>query len=213
MELDDFKHQLKAKLETVDNSASETTLKKALQGNTQSILGKLQKSLLFEIVFGFIFLAAFIYVAVTSPWWSIRVYFNIFNVLMVVFIILLMALWRKVKTVSAASEPVKNNLESVLKVLREFVKRYFQFTMGLIPVCFGLSFWLGYQNGVEAVNTNTALPELLHFSNANQVILFFVIYALVLTVGIYFFTKWYLKKLYGKYLDELELLIKELENN
>jgi MFS family permease len=212
MELDDLKYQLKAKLEAPNKPASEAALTKALHGNTQSVLGKLKKSLLFEIIVGILFLAAFIYVAVTSPWWSIRVYFNIFNVVVVVFLLYLFALLQKVNKVSASAVPVKTNLEMVLKVLSEFVKRYFQFTMGLIPVCFGLSFWLGYQDGMS-ISSDKPMPEFIHFSSSNQVLLFFGIYAIALTVGIYYFTKWYLRKLYGKYLDELAALIKELEHD
>jgi hypothetical protein len=32
-----------------------------------------------------------------------------------------------------------------------------------------------------------------------------------LTVGIYYFTKWYLKKLYGNYVNELKIYINELK--
>jgi len=210
MELDELKYQLKAKMEADTPNTSVETLNKALHSNSQSILGKLKKSLIFEIIVGIIFLIAFIYVSVTSPWWSIRVYFNVFNIVCVVFLLLLFSLLKKINQASASHVPVKSNLTSLLQVLREFVKRYFQLTMGLIPVCFGLSFWLGYQDGL---NNSSAIPEIIHFSSSNQALIFFGVYAVVLTIGIYFFTKWYLKKLYGKYLDELETLIQELDND
>ena len=36
-------------------------------------------------------------------------------------------------------------------------------------------------------------------------------YILIFGVGLYFFTRWYLRTLYGKYLDKLKVLLAELD--
>jgi hypothetical protein len=44
-----------------------------------------------------------------------------------------------------------------------------------------------------------------------QVMLFLGVYMIVLAISVYYFTKWYLKKLYGNYLNELKQYIAELD--
>jgi hypothetical protein len=94
--------------------------------------------------------------------------------------------------------------------LKEFTKRYFQFTMSLIPICIFFSGYLGYQDGKNGGSIEVFDKIGSLFSSTKQVLIFASIYIVALSVGVYYFTKWYLKKLYGKYLDELQGCINEL---
>ena len=83
--------------------------------------------------------------------------------------------------------------------------------MALIPICFIFSFYLGYTE-------KDPIPEIDGFIEKYKptkwlVIVGAVIYMTALSFGIYYFTKWYLKKLYGKYVDELKTYIAELKDS
>jgi hypothetical protein len=80
--------------------------------------------------------------------------------------------------------------------------------MALIPVCFTFAFVLGYNEPKHIPEVDSFAKS--HFSAAWQILLFAVVYVALLTVGIYYFTKWYIRKLYGRFLDQLKECIREL---
>jgi hypothetical protein len=51
---------------------------------------------------------------------------------------------------------------------------------------------------------------LKHFTAQWKLITFLLVYVLVLGVGVFYFTKWYLKKQFGRYVAQLKECIREL---
>ena len=192
MELDELKYQLKNKLSTDHAGRSNEDIAALLTKRTHSIIGKLKKNLWMEIIFGILIAVGFGFIGIMGKYVTLRIYFSIFAVLCAAFIVLLVYLLRRNTHLSSTTLPVKSNLQTIVNIIEEFVKRYFQFTMALIPVCLIFSFLLGYHEP-EPVPEVDGLGKNI-FSALWQVIVFLVIYMAVLTVGIYYFTKWYLKK-------------------
>jgi predicted membrane chloride channel (bestrophin family) len=82
--------------------------------------------------------------------------------------------------------------------------------MALIPICLIYSFALGYYDEQYQPSTNSTT------SNSVEpyiVIAITLAYITGFTLFIYYFTKWYLRKLYGKHLDNLKNLLDELNEN
>lgn len=205
MELDDLKLHLKQKPGEEQPVKTQDEITALLEKRTVSILDKIKKSLLFEIICCVGFVIACIATVFIAKYWYLKVYFGVFAVLLQPFFFVLLYLLKKMKKVYHHSMPVKKNLETLYSLLKEFVKRNFQFTMGLVPFCLILATWLGYHDP-----SKEHLPEGNNFGNNSSLILFLILYGVVLSVGMYFFAKWYLKKLYGNYLEQLQGLIKEL---
>jgi len=208
MELDDLKYQLKHKMSTDHAGRSDDDIATLLTKRTGSIVDKLKRSLWIEIIFGILIVMAFGYIGLFSNYNVLRIYFSVFAILSAAFVILLIYLLRRTSKLSATALPIKSNLQSIVNIIEEFVKRYFQFTMALIPVCFIFSFLLGY-------NDPDPIPAAEHFAkniilSEWQVIIVLLAYFLLLTIGIYYFTKWYLKKQFGKYVTQLKACINEL---
>jgi hypothetical protein len=89
------------------------------------------------------------------------------------------------------------------------MKRYFQFTMAMVPICLFFAGWLGYHE-------KSPVPELDKLIGKSHlgmtvVLIISVIYLISFSVGMYYFTKWYLHKIYGKYVLELKKCIKDLQ--
>jgi hypothetical protein len=171
------------------------------------VVNKLKRSLRFEIISGILITLGFAWLGLFSSYHAFRVYFSVFAVLSFLFIFLLVYLLRRTQELGDTVLPVKSNLLTLVSILDEFQRRYFQFTMALIPICFIFSFILGYRE--------RSIPELdtvSHrlFSDRWQVMVFFAVYMAALAIGAYYFTKWYLRKLYGKYVAELKNYIAEL---
>ncbi|WP_197637962.1 hypothetical protein, partial [Erythrobacter sp. YJ-T3-07] len=109
---------------------------------------------------------------------------------------------------SQSATPVKSNLQTIVNVFEEFIKRYFQFCMALIPVCFTFSLLLSSKDPIRVPQIDRIAAHL--FSASWQVYFFLVVYMLALASAVYYFTRWYLRKLYGKYIDQLKDCIEEL---
>jgi amino acid transporter len=209
MELDELKYQLNQRLATDHASRSNADISALLKKKTHSVISKIKRSLIIEMVLCVLFFVAMLYVCFITNYWSIRVYFGVFTVLTVLMTLVLYYLYRRTDTLSDSDRPIKANLQTLVGLLEEFVKRYFQFTMALLPVCFMFSMILSYADPVE-------IPEIEKFSvkvfTARwQVMVFLGVYMIALAISVYYFTKWYLKKLYGNYLNELKQYIAELD--
>lgn len=211
MELDELKLLLNAKQEMLVSEKSVTEIRALLNKKTQSVLGKLSRSLRIELIASTAFTIILLGTAFYTAYSSLRIYSIIFAVLCFLFLPVILVLLKKVNALALSALPVKNNLQQLHQVLRQFVRLYFQLTMALIPVATILAGWLGYHDQL-IINQQSAAAEVIQNSEAIKYIVILTIYLIAFTVGMYFFTRWYLKKLYGNYLAQLKLLIKELED-
>lgn len=208
MELDELKSLINHRLSADHSGRSAADIAALLTKKTVSVVDKLKRSLWIEIICCLAVIAAFTYLGFAGGYRSLRIYFSVFAVLSVVFLGIIIYLLRRTKQLSATALPVKSNLQIIVNIIEEFTKRYFQFTMVLIPVCFVFAFLLGYHEPKHIPAVDGFAKNL--FSATWQVMVFVLVYMALLAVGIYYFTKWYIKKLYGRYLDQLKECIREL---
>ena len=208
MELDELKSLINQKLSTDHTGRSAADIEALLTKKTVFVIDKLKRSLRIEIICCIVVIAGFTYLGVAGPYHSFHLYFSVFVVLSVVFLGIIIYLLRRTNQLSATALPVKSNLQTIVTLIEEFTKRYFQFTMALIPVCFVFAFILGYTDPDHIPTVDSFAQK--YFSAVWQIILFAMGYMALLTVGIYYFTKWYLRKMYGRIADQLKECIKEL---
>ncbi len=200
MELDELKYQLKNKL--ADHAGrSDADIAALLTKKTSSVIGKLKRSLWIEIICSILVIIVFGYIGITSNYQSYRIYFSVFTVLSFGFLLLLIYLFKRIVRLSSTSLPVKNNLQTIVTVIEEFTKRYFQFTMALIPVCFAFILILLYYDKQVVPSAG------VHLARKS---LFVGVYIILLSVFAYKFTRWYLKKLYANYVAQLKECISDL---
>lgn len=210
MNLDDFKVQINRQLEKQTSYAMPVTGITNLHTiKTNSILAKLKKSLQFEIVFGLAFVIAFTLLAVLSQVQGIKIYFGFFAFILAMFSFVLIYLFIKTKKASYIKLSVKENLVSLHCLLAQFVKRCFQFTMLLIPICFTSALYLAY-NDMQYHYTNST--QYFDVPLPKKYIVILIIVIAIFSVFVYFFTKWYLKKLYGNYLQQLKQMIDDIDS-
>lgn len=209
MDLDELKMQLNKRLEgnqsfemVVSNISSLNNIK------TNSVISKIKKSLVTEIIFSVIFIAIFTYVSLFSKNSSIRIYFSFFLVVISVFTGFLFYLLQRTNSLTSSADSIKDNLKKLHSLLSEFLKRYFQFTMLLIPICLLFSGYLGYLDSEHNINSNMLSTSI----NPKKYIILLGLMVVIFSVGMFFFTKWYLRKLYGNHLAEMKEMIEQLES-
>lgn len=211
MDLDQLKEQLKNKLEMDHTGRSSEDISLLLQKKTTSTLEKLKRNLWYETVLGIVFTLVFAIIAFTTKYQSIKIYFAVFAILFSFVMAFMVYLLNKTILLNTADQSIKNNLQSYVLFLDEFIKRYFQLTIALIPISGLFAGYLGY-------NEKTPIPFLDHYLGFEQlgigvIVVITLLYFGPLSIGIYYFTKWYLHKVYGKYVLELKKCIADLQDN
>ncbi len=209
MELDELKYQLNQRLGTERGSRTDEDFLELLQKKTHSVISKIQRSLMMEIIVCGIFVLVMSYILLTTPYWAFRMYFGILSVPVLIVGVVLVYLYRHTKSITTSPKPIRSTLSALVKLMERFVRLYFQLTMAMVPLCLTLSMLLAYKEPVSLPQLNKFFDQ---FINANWKTWGFIIaYVGGLAIGIYYFTKWYLRKLYGKYVDELKAYIQELD--
>ena len=211
MELDELKSQLKNKLSGEGNKTVQD-LGGMLYKRRGTLVSKLTKNLYLEMGLAIIFGSVFIYLANQSKLFTIQTGFTIIAIVCFVFAIAIALLIKKVAWLSKEAHPLKTSLEALIKILRLFVKRYFQFIVLLVPVCFFLSYWIGYSEPVRPQNIQISY-SVNTIPNDVSVYLFFVVYSVAIIAGVFFIARWYLRKLYVNYINELRTQLQDLQEN
>ncbi len=209
MELDDLKGLINQKLIEGSLDKTEHNFANLLKGKANSVVSKIKKSLWFEIACSFLVVLLFLGIAFSSSYHSLKIYFGLFGAVFIPFTYILFYLLKKVNEFEHSVLPIKGNLQQLIKMLEDFTRRYFQFNMALLPICFLLAFYLGL-NEKEPVAILDNLSIKLKVTKSLY-IGFIVGYSIAVIVGLVYFTKWYIRKLYGKYIEQLKSLLAELK--
>jgi hypothetical protein len=120
------------------------------------------------------------------------------------FAVYLLQLTKKINYYETTSFSVKESLQQVIDILSRFIQHYFQITMIMLPAAFIFGLVTGYMD----ITSNLAIK---HF-NWTRGLVFYCAFFIFWSIFTYFFTKWYIRKMYGKYLQQLKEQLKELEN-
>lgn len=198
MELDELKKELNQKISGGAQQRTEMQIASLLDSSATSIVQKLRRSLVAELVISVLFMCVCLYMIFFNPYWAYRVFFITFSVVGIGFTIVLFLLLKKIDALSGASN-VMQNLDKLIHILDEYVRRYLQLTLILLPICFVFGIWISYNDG----------EQVLKPLEKRSIALLAVTMVSLATI-VYFFTKWYLKKLYGNYIQQLKALLREL---
>lgn len=209
MELDELKGQLNQQLLSGFSNKPENKLAEMMKGKACSLLCKIKKSILFEITCCIIGIIGFVSISIIYHETAIRVYFGVFGIIFIPFIWVLWYLFKKIVAFENLVLPVKTNLKELIDLLSLFAKRYFQFNMALLPVCFFLAMALGYQQKEPIEGMEQMYLKLKGLTHFYSVII--IAYIVITMIALVYFTKWYIKKLYGKYIQQLQQLLSELK--
>jgi hypothetical protein len=204
MELDDVKSILNSKLDSEASTRSPEELSAYFNRKTISILGKIKRNMWFELKLTSIIVIAFaiIYVLYSSLYMR---FFMVFTAIFcIIFSVYIYSLYRKIIRFEQSSFTVKENLQQVIAILDRFAKIYYQVSMALLPLVFVLGIIVGYID-IRV----SGLEKSFHYTRG---LIFYFVWFLFWSVIMYFFTRWYIKKLYGKYITQLKNQLIELEN-
>ncbi|MBH2005134.1 MAG: hypothetical protein I8H66_10630 [Sphingobacteriia bacterium] len=211
MELDELKNKLNQKLETDHLQRTEEDIAALLNKKAHSVLNKIRRSLWFEVIFCLVFTVLLIYVSIASQYQSLRIYAGSFSVIMLLVTGVFVYLLKQTNIANSNNLPIRENLQIIVKLMDEFIRRYFQFCIALLPVCTLFAAVLQIYEKEAIVEIDLLIRKIRPAQS--QKLFFTIVYLVGSFAGLYYLTKWYLKKLYGNFVAQLKDYIRELEEN
>jgi uncharacterized membrane protein len=210
MELDDLKLLLNTSIDGATKK-SENEILVLLSANTKSLVSKLKRSIWIEIILTIACCILFSVFVFFSRYWAVRAYFSVSVIICIPFILVLILILQRIKILSYTDLTVKQNVEQIHAILKYYIKKANIATFFLLFFCLLYSFIVSY------LETKNNIHGIILFGFKKSAfslpfILFVIIYTIGLFTGMYYFSKWYFHKLYGQYLAELEICIKDLDD-
>ncbi|MEO6000950.1 MAG: hypothetical protein ABIN89_29155 [Chitinophagaceae bacterium] len=206
MELDEYKTVVGQKPFITYNYKAIPELEIVLAQRTESLMDTISKSLRLELVFALLFLLFDGYLLLFSAHNYLRILALLLLTFTISFIFYIVKLLKSILFQHILLSSVKHLLESYISIIHRFTRLYFQLTMVMIPLIFLLAFvsgYLDYRSQPLSLNNTFSLLNIWAYIGISALWSF----------AMYFFTKWYIKKLYGEHLNKLKEQLKELQND
>jgi hypothetical protein len=208
MELDELKNYLNRQLEEQSPLQSSEEISAILRNKSIGIVDRIRRSLWIEFVISLLAVMAVLYAKYLGGNYVMQIYFNIFLGITLLFFPIFIWLIRSTYQLSPELSSVKTNLTRLHLLISRFTRFYFIFSMAIfLPVIFYSLIAAVYER------SNQSLMESLQFYMQLPAVPLLLIGLYILGFGIflYFFARWYIRLLYGKYLDKLKDLLTELD--
>lgn len=201
MELEELKSIWKNS-EPAFQPKGENEIASMLKGKSVSIVDKLKRNVLFELIFTIVVGIGLLVYALSLPsgaakWLSIS-----FILMCLAYTIVYVKKLILLNRFNSVNENIRGNLVSLIESVTSYLKFYKRSYTILYPVyfCLGLLF-AGIERGAEAFFENLAKPRTLLLLTAMGGLLFFLSTRVA---------NWYLKKLYGNHLEKLKSLLSDI---
>lgn len=202
MELDNLK-DLWHNLKEDDHQDDDDQIIKILQKKSQSPIAKMKRNLFLELI-AVIILYAF------PIWYFWRAfegkYVEISILLSVAVLLFLFYYYKKNKLLGemqCVTCEVRSNLQRQLITLEKYVWLYFVSGILLVPIAY-------FAPGLIVILKYPGRDVSAEFTNSTTYIIFITIGVLI-TIGSYFFSRWYIRKLYGQHINRLKDLLLQME--
>jgi hypothetical protein len=182
----------------------EAELARMIKGGSNTLVSKLKRNVWFELVFTLVCLGALgaysLSLEAGALMWTI----------LALLVLLFSYSFYYIKKIillnqyNPVDENLKDNLSHLVERLDTYMKFYKRSYIILYPVFFALGLLFGVlERGAD---------HFIHKFENPIYSLSFALLAIVFMVGVYTITNWFLKKLYGNYIEKLKSLLAELQS-
>lgn len=192
MDIDNLKSSWKALQIEQEPILQDEQIRKLLRGKATDSISKIKRNILIE---GSLTVFLSLFFMVNESWFYSPYILPYLGVVM-----LLCLAWYTFKYSQIRKIDLQKNLKQALQQLIKTLDLYLKLYL------YG-SFFLGVSAAILPLFWKNVLQE----ASLNNILIIGGI-ALVVTPAYYLFIKWYIKKLYGDYVDELKEELKELED-
>lgn len=188
-ELEEIKEVLRVRLN--EKRPDAPSLHPGLLQRSSGTVSNLKRSLRFEMIACVAFLALTIISPLVLPVKGMVIYAVVVGSYCLLFLGYLSRLARRLDILHRQVPSTLRSLETIHSIIKEYTRLYFRLCLLSVPVFFGLAF-ASLGNGASL--------------GAEHILV-----VIAWTIIIYVFSKWYLRRLYGDHLAQLEININDLK--
>lgn len=127
--------------------------------------------------------------------------------LIVAYFMLLGWLYHHLNSVTLVISDLRLLLERKIALLSRFIRVYFWINMIIAPVVFPIAVFAGYFAGLDEAEEFSLI---FNFSDPDFKLLLAI--SVILILAFYPFLKWYIRRLYGRHVQQLEKCLEEISN-
>jgi hypothetical protein len=205
MELDDFKLAYQTHFEQVPDK-SGADLDGMLQQRSHTAIERIMRNLLWEVGASLVILVVLSLIMAT---WSSTIFRWVgagLVLISLIQVVLFTGQYRQLKArLNQATGSVHHHLREMVAIISRFVRIYYRYCLSSIP----LGALLGGYIGATADTSDPAFAALPEKPTMVFTVLSLVL-AVAAVIGTYFMLKWYIHRLYGRYLNELNQCLIDL---
>lgn len=205
MELDEYKTIIRQQAvnKRIQPFVSESEIH--VQKRSRSVINRIKRSLLLEMALAIPCVSLVLFITFKLQSIYIELYAYVVTALSICFTCYIFYLYRKIIHYQATIYSVKKTLELSISILEKFTRLYFLLTLVMVPLILIAGIALGYAS-IKKMGASAISP----YSNQQLIVLAGICLAWYCIM--YFFTKWYIRKLYGHHISELKEQLKELKS-
>lgn len=210
MELDDLRRQWQQPEPVALPVLTDLDLSALLKSRTLGLVEKMRRAAWLEIGY-----AVLMTIGMLVGWRLLRggkIPGPFLNMLMTTLVVLLLVMlvyyFRLLSVLKRMLEPatsVRQHLTTLAQGMRRLLNFYYRLTLCIEPVVMLLA--IGYYVGGELAH-----PGKMGWNFPSGFVAGILVAGIPMQVGIVYFTRWWVQRLYGQYLDRLESQLRELDD-
>lgn len=201
MELDNLKNIWQEFSSKETDSYDAQQIKGLLSGKSKGIIATIQQHLQYEIIITAICLVFFAVMPFIYKGHMLKILMGIWGLLCVIYLLFYRQKYHLVKTTSITNDNLKSTLDTLVHKLHQYTKIYFWSNVALIPL-------LQITNYILA---EVVMGDVFETFSSGYGIYIFIAYIIISSLLMIYFFRWYVHKMYGNYINQLEHYLEELK--
>jgi hypothetical protein len=183
-------------------------LQEIISKRSNSPIAKMKRNLIMELIMVVIFLGAVILYYFAAFSGKFQVVSWVYLSLIALFGVYFYFKYKLLNEMECMACQVKSNLSKQVSTLEKFVRLYLIVGTAIIPAVI-IFFYFFEMSNFPAGNNFFILPSEKNSIATSLAVLAFICVAS--TVPIYYLNKWYIRKLYGKQIERLKLMLEQMD--
>ena len=204
MELENLKHVFLDHLNKPAVQPASTDIGKLLKRKSVSQVASLKTNLKAELAVAIIFCLLPVYILAAYKGQYLSALGLIFILAAAMFIRNIMLLLKAINRYQTAANAIKQHLQLLVAILKKFRRLYILSSMLVLPLFSGIAALLIHLDNLQKD------PLFYQPASASTTVMY-ILFSALWAVAMYFFTRWYVEKLYGKHTKQLQAYLEELQ--
>lgn len=201
MELDNIKQIWKEiHQQTQEDTYNEEAIFALMKGKSRSVIASIRKNLRFEMILTAVIMLFFIILPFIYKGELLQIILGLWALICGIYLFFYLQKYKIIESFNENEGNLKENLHKLIHKLRKYTKIYFWSNVVLIPLVHITNF----------IFLRFFEIQVFHNLAGTKDIIIYLIYVTAISIAMIYFFHWYIQRLYGKYIGQLQKYVDEL---